>query len=427
MHPHVLVDYELAVARQGFIVRALLKLEGHAATGGPEVPLNLALVLDRSGSMAGEKLERAREAAAFLVRRLRPTDLVSVVAYDDEVTTVALPATGAEQAALPRQIEAIGLGGCTNLSGGWIRGHELVAGARARTAAGALHRVLLLTDGQANAGITDPVLLVGLCRSAARAGVGTTTIGFGADYDETLLRAMADAGGGNAYYIERPDQAPGVFEEEIEGLLTLAAQNVTVEIRPGEGAQLVAVHNRYPTMAVADGVRVELGDLYAREPKSLLLELFVPGVGDRAAADLASVTVTAHALTAGGGIERQEIRLPIASALDGRGRAEPEVRRELLVMDAARAREDALERHRGGDAEGAARVLRAAAATLAAAPPDADGTVAEQARDLAALAEKLAADTFSAADEKYAAQRAYNVRRGRGLYERKLTREPPGR
>jgi Ca-activated chloride channel family protein len=266
------------------------------------------------------------------------------------------------------------------------------------------------------------VRLVGLCRAAAGVGVTTSTIGFGADYDETLLRAMADAGGGNTWYIERPDQAPGVFEEEIEGLLTIAAQNVTVTIRQGEDVQLVAVHNDYQSAAGADGIRVEMGDLYAREPKSLLVELFVPGLDEREAVRIAEVTVSAYALTEGGGVERREVRFPIMSSLAAQGREEPEVRREMLLLDAARAREEALHRRDLGDTRGASHVLDTVAARLSVAAMTYGEGVAEQAADLAALARKLEREEFSAADAKYAAQRAYNVRRGKMQYEEKLAR-----
>ena len=98
MQPTVLLDHEFVVAQSGYVVRALIKLEGRAAEAATgRVPMNLCLVLDRSGSMAGEKLAAAREAAALLVRRVRPEDVVSVVAYDDAVDTVALPATGDAQ------------------------------------------------------------------------------------------------------------------------------------------------------------------------------------------------------------------------------------------------------------------------------------------------------------------------------------------
>ena len=138
------------------------------------------------------------------MRRLWPEDVVSVVAYDDDVETVAEPATGKAQADLVERIRSIETRGCTNLSGGWLRGRELVAGGKRD---GAANRVVLLTDGLANVGITEPDKLIGLCRTALDQGITTTTIGFGQGYDEVLLRRMAEAGGGSTYYIEDPDQA----------------------------------------------------------------------------------------------------------------------------------------------------------------------------------------------------------------------------
>lgn len=430
MQPSLLLDHELAVSQSGYVVRALLKLEGKAPDAGGRVPLNLSLVLDRSGSMAGEKLAAAREAAALAVRRLRPEDVVSVVAYDDEVTTVAPPATGAEQGTLPAQLLAIPAGGMTNLSGGWLRGHELVAEARRAAAAdgageGGMHRILLLTDGCANVGITDPALLVGLCQKARLAGITTTTIGFGADYDEHLLRAMADAGGGGAYYIERPDQAPGVFEEELAGLLSLAAQNVTVEVRPSAAVQLVAVHHRYPETALPAGVRLDVGDVYAREPKSLLVEFFVPGLDGGAAVAIADVVVQAYVLTAGGGLERQEVRFPIAAPLDRAGRREPEVRREMLLLEAARAREAALAARERGDFD-AGRASLASVAPMLLEEADGDAMLLAEAEDLQAMARQFERGSVSAADAKYLGQAVYNAHRKKEAYAARLRRRPGG-
>ena len=426
MQHKVLVDYELAVAQNGFIVRAMLRLAGRAPSLRNRIPLNLSIVLDRSGSMAGEKLEAARDAAALLIRRLHPDDVVSVVAYDEEVTTVAEPATGEEQAALQTTVRAIEPGGSTNLSGGWLRGHELVANGRRE---GGVNRVMLMTDGRANAGITDPRALVGLCRTACASGVTTTTLGFGADYDERLLREMADAGGASTYYIERPDQAAGVFEEELEGLLTLSAQNVTVHIRPTAHVQLAAVRHHYPMTRTRDEVRLELGDLYAREPKALLVEFFVPGLGDATDVRIAEVVVHAHVLTDGGGVERQEIRFPIVSALSPEGHTEPEVRREVLLLDAARARDAARERHDRGDDPGAGAILREMSALLRASPEASTPELEEQADDLVTLAAQFERSSVSDMDRKYMAQRAYNAHRGKRGYEEKLARRkrPPGR
>jgi Ca-activated chloride channel family protein len=416
MKSTVVLDYHLATGRVGYVVRALLKFEGEQSTAEGKTPLDISLVLDRSGSMGGEKIRYAREAAAFLVRRLRPTDVVSVVAFDDQVRTVAEPATGDGQAGLPSAIEAIDVGGSTNLSGGWLRGRELVSrGAKSDKAK--VKRVLLLTDGQANVGVTDPQSLRGLCGRALEDGVTTSTIGFGADYDEELLRSMADAGGGHSYYIENPDQAPGVFEEEIEGLLSLAAQNIEVSVKPDSQVELVNIYNDYASHGGPDGITVSVGDLYARDPKSLLIEFFAPGLeamGDRTIAEL---KVTADVLKADGTIEHQQILIPVAATLSGEGREEPEIRSTQVLLDAARARDEARRLGRNGDFTGAANMLREASVACLASLG-----MGEQAEDLAAMASKYEARSVSEADEKYLYQRAYNARRGKASYEDKISR-----
>ena len=416
MKHSILLDYELTTAQDGFVVRALLKLEGQAPTDAARTPLNLALVLDRSGSMSGEKLAAARDAAQFLLRRLAPEDAVSLVTYDQNVETVGSVGNGTTIADLARMTALIEAGGSTNLSGGWLRGRELVAAAKRDQR---MNRVVLLTDGQANAGITDRERLTGLAATAKRSGVTTTTIGFGADYDEQLLRAMADAGGGNSYYIEQPDQAPGVFEEEIEGLLSLAAQNVTVEIRPGADARFVRVWHDYPVHTANGASRIEIGDIYGREPKSILLDFFVPSLITNGRVDIGEVLIDAHVLTADGGVDHQRVTIPVGTPLSTDGKSEPEIQHELLLVRAARAREEAVRREGAGDASGAARTLREMAVELAEL---ASPIMVEQAADLCSLADRLESRSFDAADAKYLAQRAYNTHRAKGAYEEKLRR-----
>ena len=416
MKHDVLLDYELTTARDGFVVRALLTLEGQAPADAARAPLNLALVLDRSGSMGGVKSAAAREAATFLLRRLAPEDAVALIAYDDVVDTVGSVGNGTTVADLARMVALIAPGGSTNLSGGWLRGRELVAAAKRDQR---VNRVILLTDGQANAGIIDREQLTGLAATAKRNGVTTTTIGFGADYDEQLLRAMADAGGGNPYYIEQPDQAPGVFEEEIEGLLSLAAQNVSVEIRPGADARFVRVWHDYPVSVANGASRVEIGDIYGREPKSILIEFLVPSIATNGRVDIGEVVIDAHVLTAEGGVDHQRVTMPIGAPLSPEGNAEPAVRHEMLLVRAAGAREEALRREQMGDAAGAADALRRMASELALGGTP---TTLEQAADLRIVAEKIEARSFDAADAKYMAQRAYNTHRAKATYEDKLRR-----
>jgi Ca-activated chloride channel family protein len=273
---------------------------------------------------------------------------------------------------------------------------------------GGVNRVLLLTDGLANVGITDPGQLRDLVASAAAKGVSTTTIGFGADYDERLLRSLADAGQGNTYYIEEPDQAPAIFEAEIEGLMALAAQNVTVSVTPSAAVLNVTVLHQYPSRQTDDGsLCLELGDLYALEPKSVLLQFLLSGDGDTAEADVATVTIDGYVLLANGGVERKTVTLPIHVQRSGAAVVNPQVRRELLILEAARAREEALrDRARGEFHEGASK-LRHVTETLAA-HADSDDEIRDEVEDLRDLAERFDEEQVTARDAKWMYQRAYS-------------------
>ena len=411
MEATILLDHQPAPG--GHVVRALLRLTGSPPPEDGRLPLNLSLVLDRSGSMAGEKLEAAREAAALVARRLRPADVVSVVAYDHAVVPVARPAPRAEQAELVERILEIPAGGTTNLSGGWLMGRDFLTENRRE---GGVNRLLLLTDGLANRGITDHEQLMGLCLHAKREGITTTTIGFGEDYDENLLRGMADAGGGNLHYIEKTDQAAGVFGDELKDLLEVAAQNVSVTVTPADSIELVAVHHDYPRSISGHSLRLELGDLYAGEPRSLLAEFLLKSAvwGDDAPMpiEVGTLVVTGHVIEQSGAISKREIRLPITVSTAG-PETHPEVRKEMLLLEAARARRDAIEARERGDHARGAQLMEKAAATFEASPYF-DETLAEEAGDLRAMAQRYAANKVSAADAKYLFHRAHNQARGRG-------------
>jgi Ca-activated chloride channel homolog len=401
MKTTVCLDHEPTPAGQ--VVRALLRIDGEVPAGDARVPLNLALVLDRSGSMAGENMYAARRAAAQLVRRLWPEDVVSVVAYDHEVLVVAEPGTSREQPDLPARIARLEARGSTNLSGGWLMGLEL--GLR-RSRADGVNRIILLTDGLANEGITDREALVQLCARGRDRGVSTTTVGFGQDYDELLLRGMADAGGGNTHYIEAQDQAGDVFDSEIAGLLSLVAQNVSVTVEPAAGVSLTAVHHAYPRASTAAGIRLDVGDLYAREPKAVLIEFLLPPAAAGEERTLALVCIRAQLLQADGSVVRHEVDLPLRVRAGDVPVVDPAVRRELLLLDAACARSDALAAAGAGDLATAEERLRHSADRIIAAAA-ADPALAEEAADLVLLADRFAAREIDEADRKYLYQRAY--------------------
>ncbi|HEX5634483.1 MAG TPA: VWA domain-containing protein, partial [Gemmatimonadales bacterium] len=223
MRADVKLSTKFLTTQNAHQVGLLLTLSGEAPPR--RAPINVALVLDRSGSMSGPPLEAAKDAARRFAAFLGPQDRLTVVTFDDEVHTVFGPAPAGDPDAL-EAIARIHAGGSTNLSGGWLEGLNHV---RAGLVDG-VNRVVLLTDGCANQGITDVDTLNAMTIGAARDRVSTTCIGFAAHFNEDLLQQMAKGGTGNYWYVEREDQMAGIFAEEIEGLVALAAQNVKVEV-----------------------------------------------------------------------------------------------------------------------------------------------------------------------------------------------------
>jgi Ca-activated chloride channel family protein len=421
-------------AQPGTVVRALLSISGSAPSSDARAPLSMSFVIDRSGSMGGARIEAARVAVAHALERLHPDDVVSVVAFDDMVETVAAPDRRARQPHLVTQVQNIDVRGSTNLSGGWLRGREHMQFAKgfAETVDGSSRRILLVTDGLANQGITDPATLIELARTARNMGITTTTIGIGEGYDDALLRSMADAGGGIAWYIERPDQAKDVLAEELGNLLSVCAQGLTVTLTLHEAVTVFMTHSDWPVSTPApNAFRFDLGDLYAAEPKPVLVELFVPAhrLEELAAAalPLATFTVSADVVTAGGTVEHRTMHIPMASTMEGQQSLVPEIEHAVLLASTARAREEAAQLQRRGNAAAAEMVMRKAREQMLGSSVASDikysATVNVEADDLQQLAEQYQQGTFSELDAKYQMQRSYNTRRGKQQYNEALRRK----
>src|SRR5215211_1333301 len=369
MQTSVRLDQNLLAVDGEHDVHAMLELNAPEPPESAErPPLRLALVLDRSGSMAGEKLAVAKRSAAWLVGRLRAQDELALVAYDDRVRLLS-PLAPVEPGRLEHAIAGLFPGGSTNLSGGWMRGLEQLERANGDGA----RKILLLTDGLANVGVVEPTALAGLTEQARGRGVGTTTIGVGADFDEDLLEAMADAGGGNYHYAETPDSAPAIFASEFDALSRLVAQNVTVEIRPAREVEVVEILNRYPAVPVDGGIQVELGDAYGGERRRLVFSLHVPHLVTLGPAKVADLVL--RYVSVGDEIAQHELTIPVAVNLvsaDEAAAAKPDlaVREEVLVLKAAQARDEAIRRADDGDYDGAEEVLERTASQLHAAGLD---------------------------------------------------------
>jgi Ca-activated chloride channel family protein len=209
----------------------LVRLQSENQAGLKRTHLNLALVVDRSGSMQGPKLREAKRCVIDLIKRMNPEDQVGLVQYDDSVDTI-IPLTPVEQVSgiIDALVQGITANGSTDLHAGWLRGGEMLAPNAGREST---CHVILLSDGQANSGLVRQDRICEQVSALAGAGVTTTTVGLGADFNEVLMTAIAQAGHGSAHYGERAIDLAETFDAEIGLLSQLQWRNVEISIVGG--------------------------------------------------------------------------------------------------------------------------------------------------------------------------------------------------
>jgi Ca-activated chloride channel family protein len=203
-------------------------------------PLNIGLVLDRSGSMRGQKIEYVRQAAIFAIKELLPTDRVSVTIYDDIIETPVPSTLAVNKSSIIRKIQSIFPRNMTALHAGWVQGGIQVSQYLDKKF---LNRVILLSDGLANVGETNPDVITTDVHGLVERGASTTTIGVGLDFNEDLMEAMARSGDGNYYFIESPDQLPNIFDVEMQGLTATVGRDVKIKFETLSGAILQELLN----------------------------------------------------------------------------------------------------------------------------------------------------------------------------------------
>lgn len=202
------------------------------SSANERAPLDLAIVIDRSGSMSGEPLAAAKAAAQNLIRGLGAADRVAVLVFDDKVDVLQPLGAVADREAIAAKVAQVRSGGSTALFDGWEAGAGQLLG---HVAPGRTSRVILLTDGQANRGLVDEDAIAAKVAEAAKAGVTTTTVGLGGAFQETLLGKMADAGNGQSHFGQRPEDLEEGFAEEFSLIKSTHLRDLEFRVAGGTG------------------------------------------------------------------------------------------------------------------------------------------------------------------------------------------------
>lgn len=259
--------------REGFVRYVVTAKE---APGRTRSPLNFVLVLDRSGSMAGAKLEQAKQAALGLVERLATTDRVAVVIYDTfaEVLVASTPATAANKQSVLAAIRGLRERGSTNLEGGLRLAQEEVARGKSE---GSVDRIVLLSDGIANVGDSSVPGLTNLARSIRQqTGAAVSSVGIGLDFNHDLMEQLAEVAAGSYTYLRDEAGLAEVFQRELEHSATAAARAVTLTLQPAARIAVTDVYGYAFTRQPGGAVSVALPDLHAGAAFQLVLRIEAP-------------------------------------------------------------------------------------------------------------------------------------------------------
>lgn len=388
MHVNARLDVDVVALEAHDQLSVLLELTAPTVQQDrPRPPAALVVVLDHSGSMAGGRLHGAQRALGELVDRLDPADAFGLVIFDDTATVVVPAGPVRDKAAIKCAIAAVRPGGSTDLSAGYLRGLQEL---RRHNGPDGV-RLLIVSDGHANAGITDPDRLAQVAAKALGRGVTTSTLGFGLGYDETLLGALARGGNGAELFAEDADTAAARIAGEVDGLLDQSVQAASLLLTMAPHVAGVRLANDLPAQHAHGGILIELGAFLSGELRKIVLTFDVPGMPALGLAQIA--TLELRYVTVPDLVE-ETVTVPVhVNVVPGDHAAgripDPVVRSELAFQQVQTAKRTASRQLQAGDTAAAVASLDDARAAVRDALTVAPADLADELRAEADLLEDL--------------------------------------
>ncbi len=348
------------------LVYVLIEALPGASMARVQMPLNLSLVLDKSGSMQGQKIRNLREAAKLVVDRLGPQDTISIIAFSDRKYKIAGSQPIADKEALKKKIDRIRDGGGTAISGGMMQG---LAELDKAVAPDRVSRMLLLTDGQT---FGDEKKCKKLGKQAGERGIVVNALGLGDDWNEDLLDSIAEASGGTADFIDSPDKIVTFFDQAVQSMQDTVVQNAQMVLRLASGVTPRQVWQVLPMISnlgyrpLSDrDVQVPLGEMEKGQPRSLLVELLIgPRPAGRYRLAQAEITYDVPGLKLAGEKVKSDILLDFTADAVQAKQYDAEVMNIVEKVTAFKLQTRALEEAKMGNIAGASQKLRAAATRL---------------------------------------------------------------
>jgi Ca-activated chloride channel family protein len=413
------LDPDRRLVPAGKVQEVVVKIDLDSDTGRKtnRLPLNIAVVIDHSGSMAGAKIEKTKQAAMQLIDQLTPQDNLALVEFDDRVDVLFPSQHVLDREALKAVVKQIEPGGSTALYAGVEAGGKQLLKIDSRTER--INRVILLSDGLANVGPSSTSALKGLGRSLSRQSVSVSTIGVGDDYNEDLMAGLAEASDANYYYVQDAEKLPEIFAKELGGLQTVTARDVHVVITCGSDVEPIDLIGR-PEKFVDRQAVVEFSPFASGQNRYLFLRCRVKANDAVKQIDLASVKVTYRDEINGSqeADTEQNVQLGVTTnEMEAAGSMNQTIAAERELQLNALAKDEAMSDADAGNFSNAAKSLRSNAQALQAvaanAPAPMRDSLESKAKEQIARAEEIDASGMSKSLRKQIQIESFNRKNGK--------------